>query len=79
MPIIFVSMQVLTGRRDRFVPQIVSRVSQVNLPVHHVRACSVTQPMGRRLAQPLGCTLMRFACRLQMSDRVVEQACKPVS
>jgi hypothetical protein len=32
----------------------------------------VPQPMGGRLAQPLGRALVRFACRLQVVDRVVE-------
>jgi hypothetical protein len=36
MPIIVVRMQVLAGRRDRCVPQVVPHVSQVHLPVHHV-------------------------------------------
>jgi hypothetical protein len=36
MPIIVVRMQVLAGRRDRFMPQVVPHVSEVKLPVHHV-------------------------------------------
>jgi hypothetical protein len=50
MPIIVIRMQVLAGRRDRFMPQIVPHVSQVNLTVHHVRARRVPQPVIGRLS-----------------------------
>ena len=52
--------------------QVVPHVSRIDLVVHHARARRVPQPMGRRLAQPFRCTLVRFAGRLQMSNRVVE-------
>jgi hypothetical protein len=36
MPRVVVRMQVLTGRRDRCVTQVVPHVSQINLAIHHV-------------------------------------------
>jgi hypothetical protein len=72
MSIIVVRVQVLAGRRDRFMPQVVPQVSQIDLAIHHARACRVPQPMGRRLAQPFCCALVRFARRLQVPDRIVE-------
>jgi hypothetical protein len=54
------------------MPQVVPHVSRTDLAIHHVRARCVLQPMGGRLAQSLGCALVRFACRLQVPNRVVE-------
>jgi hypothetical protein len=54
------------------MPQVVPDVSQVNLTIHHTRACRVPQPMGRRLAQTFCCALVRLARRLQVPDRIVE-------
>jgi len=54
------------------MPQVVPNVSQIDLAVHHARACRVPQPMGRCLAQPLCSALVRRARRLQMFGRVVE-------
>ena len=72
MTLVVVRVQVLAGRRERFMSQVVPHVSRIDLVVHHARARRVPQPMGRRLAQPFRCTLVRFAGRLQMSNRVVE-------
>ena len=36
MPIVVVRMQVLAGRRDRCMPQVVPHVSQIDLRIHHV-------------------------------------------
>jgi len=51
---------------------VVPHVSQINLAIHRARARRVPQPMSRRLAQSFGCAFTRFACRLQMVDRIVE-------
>jgi len=37
--------------------EVVPHVLQVNLPVHHVRARCVPQPMDGRLVQSLGITV----------------------
>ena len=66
MPIVVVRMQVLARGRDRFVPQLVTHVSQVNLSVHHPRPGRVPQPMGGGLAQPFCGALVRFARGLQV-------------
>jgi hypothetical protein len=54
------------------MPQVVPHVSQIDLAINHARARRVPQPMGRRLAEPLCCALVRFARRLQVPDRIVE-------
>jgi len=72
MSIIVVRMQVLAGGRNRFMPQIVPHVSQIDLAIHHARARRVSQPIGGRLPQSFRCAFVRFVRRLQMSDGIVE-------
>jgi len=36
MPVIVIGVQILTGGRDRGVPEVIAHVSQIDLPIHHV-------------------------------------------
>lgn len=62
--LVILGMQVLAGRRDGLVAEIVPHVTQVHFALGHVRAGGMPQPMRGARAQQLSAGVKRLAASL---------------
>lgn len=58
-------MQVMAGRADRFMPQVVAEMAQVDRVIGHVRSGRVPPPVGGCLIDAVGDHLVFFTTLLE--------------